>query len=62
MNPHFRACLALLLAAGIAALTACAPAARPSAATADPAQGGGGRAAADLAADTDREALDDQRR
>ena len=33
--------LSLLLAAGIAALTACAPAARPSAAPADPAHGGG---------------------
>ena len=42
MNPHFRTCLALLLAAGIAALTACAPVARPSAAPADPAHGGGG--------------------
>ena len=33
--------VSLLLAAGIAALTACAPAARPSAAPADPTQGGG---------------------
>ena len=41
MNPHFRTCVALLLAAGIAALIACAPAARPSAVPADPAQGGG---------------------
>ena len=40
--PSFRTCLVLLLAAGIAALTACAPAVRPSAAPADPAHGGGG--------------------
>ena len=33
--------VSLLLAAGIAALTACAPAARPSAAPAVPALGGG---------------------
>ena len=33
--------VSLLLAAGIAALTACAPAARTSAAPADPAHGGG---------------------